>query len=89
VIISAGSGAFFAPNARQIIFAAPVTRAAAAGGLTQTTRMGGQVIGSTVTAALLAFGVGSGPVPPLVAAGFLAVSCLCCLVLLGARPRGR
>lgn len=89
VIISAGSGAFFAPNARQIIFAAPMTRAAAAGGLTQTTRMGGQVIGSTVTAALLALGIGTGPAPALVAAGFLAVSCLCCLVLLGSRPFGR
>jgi DHA2 family multidrug resistance protein-like MFS transporter len=89
VIISAGSGTFFAPNARQIIFAAPMARAAAAGGLTQTTRMAGQVVGSTVTAALLAFGVGSGAVPSLVAAALFSISGLCCLVLLGFKRRGR
>jgi DHA2 family multidrug resistance protein-like MFS transporter len=89
VIISAGSGTFFAPNARQIIFAAPMARAAAAGGLTQTTRMAGQVVGSTVTAGLLAFGVGSGAVPSVVAAALFSVSGLCCLVLLGFGPRGR
>lgn len=85
VIISAGSGTFFAPNARQIIFAAPMTRAAAAGGLTQTTRMTGQVVGATVTAGLLAMGIGSGSTPTLVAAALFSVSGVCCLVLLGFR----
>lgn len=89
VFISAGSGTFFAPNARQIIFAAPMERAAAAGGLTQTTRMAGQVVGSTVTAALLAMGVGAGSMPALVAACLFSVSGLCCLVLLGFGPRRR
>jgi DHA2 family multidrug resistance protein-like MFS transporter len=89
VFISAGSGTFFAPNARQIIFAAPMERAAAAGGLTQTTRMAGQVVGSTVTAALLALGVGAGPMPALVAASLFSVSGLCCLALLGTRRRRR
>lgn len=89
VVISAGSGTFFAPNARQIIFAAPMSRAAAAGGLTQTTRMAGQVVGSTVTAGLLTFGVGSGAVPAFVAAGLFSISGLCCLALLGFMPRGR
>lgn len=89
VVISAGSGTFFAPNARQIIFAAPMARAAAAGGLTQTTRMAGQVLGSTVTAGLLALGVGSGEVPSIVAASLFSVSGLCCLVLLGLGRSGR
>jgi DHA2 family multidrug resistance protein-like MFS transporter len=89
VFISAGSGTFFAPNARQIIFAAPMERAAAAGGLTQTTRMAGQVVGSTLTAAMLALGVGAGPVPALTAAALFSVSGLCCLVLLGFGPRRR
>jgi DHA2 family multidrug resistance protein-like MFS transporter len=87
VIIAAGSGSFFAPNARQIIFAAPMERAAAAGGLTQTTRMAGQVVGSTVTSALLALGIGAGAMPSLIAAGLFAFSWLCCLALLGARTR--
>ena len=87
VVISAGSGTFFAPNARQIIFAAPLERAAAAGGLTQTTRMAGQVVGSTATATLLAMGIGSGPAPALVAAGLFSVSCLCSLALLGVRRK--
>jgi DHA2 family multidrug resistance protein-like MFS transporter len=89
VFISAGSGTFFAPNARQIIFAAPMARAAAAGGLTQTTRMAGQVVGSTLTAAMLALGVGAGPLPALVAAALFSVSGLCCLVLLGFGPHRR
>lgn len=89
VLIAMGSGMLFAPNARQIIFSAPIERAAAAGGLTQTTRMAGQMIGSTATAALLALGVGAGPAPSLVAAGLCAVACLCCLALLGAKRRGR
>ena len=89
VLIAMGSGMLFAPNARQIIFAAPIERAAAAGGLTQTTRMAGQMIGSTATAGLLAFGIGAGPIPSLVAAGLCSVSCLCCLTLLGGTRRGR
>jgi DHA2 family multidrug resistance protein-like MFS transporter len=88
-ILSAGLGTFLSPNARQIIFAAPIERAAAAGGLTQTTRMAGQVVGSTVTATLLTFGIGFGPAPALVAAALLTVSFLCCLALLGLRRRGR
>ncbi|RZJ99032.1 MAG: MFS transporter [Novosphingobium sp.] len=87
VVISAGSGIFFAPNARQIIFAAPMTRAAAAGGLTQTTRMTGQVMGSTITAGLLALSLGSGATPSLVAAALFSISGVSCLVLLGLRPR--
>lgn len=87
VFIAIGSGLLFAPNARLILFSAPVERIAAAGGLTQTTRMTGQMIGSTATAALLAMGIGAGPVPSLVAASLCFAGCLCCLALLGTRPR--
>jgi hypothetical protein len=51
--------------------------------------MAGQVVGSTATSALLAMGVGSGPVPSLLAAGLFAFSWLCCVALLGTNRRGR
>lgn len=89
VLIAMGSGLLFSPNARQIIFSAPIERAAAAGGLTQTTRMTGQMVGSTATAGMLALGVGAGSAPSLVAACLSSVSCLCCLALLASKPRER
>jgi DHA2 family multidrug resistance protein-like MFS transporter len=82
LLAAAGFGIFLSPNARQIILAAPLNRAAAAGGLTQTTRLTGQVLGSTGAAALLALGIGMGRVPPLAAAGLTAIAGLCSLVLL-------
>ncbi len=88
VLISMGSGMLFSPNARQIIFSAPMSRAAAAGGLTQTTRMTGQMIGSTATAGLLALGIGAGPTPSLAAAALCGRACLCCLALLGTGRAG-
>jgi DHA2 family multidrug resistance protein-like MFS transporter len=51
--------------------------------------MAGQVVGSTITAALLAGGIGSGPTPALVAAGLFSISGLCSLVLLGTGRSGR
>ena len=65
----AGFGLFVAPNARVIIHAAPHERAASAGGLISTTRLTGQTFGATLLAALLSVGVGTGPVPALLAAG--------------------
>jgi DHA2 family multidrug resistance protein-like MFS transporter len=88
-LIAMGSGLLFVPNAQQVVFAAPIARAAAAGGLTRTTRMAGQMLGSTATAALLAAGIGAGALPALIAAGLFALSCLCCLVLLKAPRRPR
>lgn len=64
----AGFGMFFSPNARLIIAAAPIARSAAAASLFTTSRMLGQATGATMVAALLAFGLGDGPVPALVAA---------------------
>ncbi len=63
-----GFGLFFSPNARLIIHCAPPARAAAAGGLIATMRLTGQTVGATLLAALLAFGVGTGYVPALIAA---------------------
>jgi DHA2 family multidrug resistance protein-like MFS transporter len=88
-LIAIGSGLLFVPNAQQVVFAAPIERAAAAGGLTRTTRMAGQMLGSTATAALLSIGVGAGPLPALIAMALFALSFLCCLVLLKAPRRAR
>lgn len=76
-LTGAGFGIFLSPNARLIIGSAPIDRAAAAGGLISTTRMVGQTIGATLVAALLAFGIGDGMTPPLIAAGLALVAGLC------------
>jgi len=89
MVTSAGFGAFASPNARQIILSAPRHRAAAAGGLSQTTKLGGQVLGSTLAASLLALGIGDGASPPLIAAGLGVIATICCLLLLGYRTGGR
>ena len=76
-LCGAGFGMFLPPNARLIIGSAPRARAAAAGGLVSTVRLAGQTTGATLVAALLALGVGSGPVPALVAAGLAVITGLC------------
>jgi MFS transporter, DHA2 family, multidrug resistance protein len=81
-LTGAGFGMFLSPNARLIIGSAPIDRAAAAGGLISTTRMVGQTTGATLVAALLALGIGSGSVPPLIAAGLALVAGLCSLARL-------
>ncbi len=81
-LTGAGFGMFLSPNARLIIGSAPIDRAAAAGGLISTTRMVGQTVGATLVAALLALGIGSGSVPPLVAAGLALVAGACSLARL-------
>ena len=70
---------FLPPNARLIIGSAPRERAAAAGGLVSTIRLVGQTTGATLVAALLAMGIGAGPTPSLVAAGFALVAGVCSL----------
>jgi MFS transporter, DHA2 family, multidrug resistance protein len=86
-LCGAGFGLFLAPNARLIVGSAPRDRAAAAGGLVSTTRLVGQTTGATLAAALLALGLGSGAVPPLVSAGMALVAGLCSLARL--RPSVR
>jgi DHA2 family multidrug resistance protein-like MFS transporter len=80
----AGFGLFMAPNARLIVHSAPHERAASAGGLISTTRLTGQTLGATVLAALLSVGVGSGPVPALLAAGLTVLAGICSLARLRA-----
>jgi DHA2 family multidrug resistance protein-like MFS transporter len=80
--IGVGFGMFFSPNARQILGAAPVERAAAAGALNSTIRGTGQTLGATTVAALMAAGVGIGPTPPFVAAGLALVSGICSVAAL-------
>jgi DHA2 family multidrug resistance protein-like MFS transporter len=69
-----GFGIFSSPNARFIVASAPVTRTASAGSIYSTTRMLSQAIGATLVAALLALGLGNGPVPALVAMGLACVA---------------
>jgi DHA2 family multidrug resistance protein-like MFS transporter len=68
---------FLSPNARLIVGSTPIDRAAAAGGLISTTRLVGQTSGATLVAALLAFGLGAGQAPPLVAAGLAVIAGIC------------
>jgi DHA2 family multidrug resistance protein-like MFS transporter len=84
-----GYGLFYSPNARQIIGSAPIERAAAAGALTQTTRMTGLVLGSTTAAALLAGGHGAGSSPPLLAAALALLTGLCSAGVLRSRTDRR
>jgi DHA2 family multidrug resistance protein-like MFS transporter len=71
-----GMGFFIAPNARQIVGAAPRTRTAAAGGLISTTRILGQALGAALVALLLQTGLGQGAAPAVAAAGFALLSAL-------------
>lgn len=65
----ASFGIFSSPNARLLVASAPPHRAASAGSIFTTTRMLSQAVGATLIAALLAFEMGDGPVPVLVAMG--------------------
>ncbi|MFI4866030.1 MAG: MFS transporter [Steroidobacterales bacterium] len=86
-IAGAGFGLFVAPNARLIIHSAPHERAASAGGLISTTRLTGQTLGATLLAALLSVGVGTGPVPALLAAGLAVLAGICSVARLRATVR--
>jgi MFS transporter, DHA2 family, multidrug resistance protein len=87
-LTGAGFGLFVAPNARLIIHSAPHERAASAGGLISTTRLTGQTLGATVLAALLSVGVGTGPVPALLAAGLALLAGICSLARMSAKVSG-
>ncbi|WEK42615.1 MAG: MFS transporter [Candidatus Sphingomonas colombiensis] len=81
-LCGSGFGTYLPPNARLIIGSAPRERAAAAGGLVSTVRLTGQTTGATLVAALLAFGVGTGRVPPMISAGFALIAGLCSIARL-------
>jgi len=87
MLCGAGFGMFLPPNARLIVGSAPPHRAAAAGSLVSTVRQVGQTTGATLVAMLLAFGVGAGRTPPLVAAGLGVIAGLCSVARL--RPSMR
>lgn len=75
-LCGAGFALFASPNARSIIGAAPLNRAAAAGGLIATTRLLGQTFGATLGAALLALGLGTGKLPGIVGAVLMGLASL-------------
>jgi DHA2 family multidrug resistance protein-like MFS transporter len=81
-ICGLGYGLFLSPNARLIIHASSHERAASAGGMIGTTRLTGQTLGATLLAALLAAGVGRGPVPALAAASLALTAGICSLARL-------
>ncbi|MBP6111915.1 MAG: MFS transporter [Sphingobium sp.] len=72
-----GFAFFTQPNARLILKSAPRHRTASAGGLTSTTRLTGQVLGSSLAAGLLAFGALGSQWAPLVAAAMCLVASVC------------
>lgn len=73
-LCGSGFGLFLSPNARLIVGSAPRRRAASAGGLISTVRLSGQTLGATGVAALLAFQLGEGPSPALIACGLAVVA---------------
>lgn len=81
-LAGAGFGLFLSPNARLIIGSAPRDRAASVGGLIATTRLTGQTLGATLAALLLAGGLATGRVSPLIAAGLAAVAGVCSIARL-------
>lgn len=90
-LCGAGFGLFMSPNARLIIGSSPRERAASAGGLVSTLRLFGQTTGATLVATLLAFGLGAGHTPALVAAGLAFIAGLCSIARLSPairRPDG-
>lgn len=81
----AGYAFFLAPNARTILTLTPARRGAAAGSLVSITRLGGQTLGTTLVAGLLAIGIGDGPASAWTAALLALAASLCSLPRL-ARP---
>lgn len=79
MLCGGGFAIFASPNARSIIGSAPLSRAAAAGGLIATTRLLGQTLGATTGAALLAIGVGLGRLPGIIAAILMTFALLSAL----------
>lgn len=83
VLTASGFAMFLSPNARLIVGSAPVSRAAAAGGLLATGRLFGQTLGAALIGALLSLGLGGGATPLAIAMG------LCLAAGTGSWVRGR
>jgi DHA2 family multidrug resistance protein-like MFS transporter len=84
-VCGTGYGLFFAPNAKLIVSAAPIERAASAGGLIATNRLAGQALGTALVAALLAAGQGSDSSPALVGAALTFLAGICSIARLSSR----
>ncbi|MBT4523116.1 MAG: MFS transporter [Halieaceae bacterium] len=87
-VCGAGYGLFFSPNAKLIISAAPMARAASAGGLIATNRLAGQALGTALVAALLAAGHGSDSSPALLGAVLTFLAGICSIARLSNRVGG-
>lgn len=85
VVCGIGYGMFLSPNARVVISAAPLARAASAGGLISTNRLVGQALGGTLLAGLLALGHGSDNTPALIAAALTFLAGICSVARLNYR----
>ena len=84
-VCGTGYGLFFAPNAKLIVSAAPIERAASAGGLIATNRLAGQALGTALVAALLAADQGSDSSPALVGAALTFLAGICSIARLSSR----
>lgn len=87
-VCGTGYGLFFSPNAKLIITAAPIARAASAGGLIATNRLAGQALGTALVAALLAAGHGSDSTPALLGAVLTFLAGICSIARLSNRVGG-
>jgi MFS transporter, DHA2 family, multidrug resistance protein len=76
-ICGVGYGMFLSPNARLVVSAAPLARAASAGGLISTNRLLAQTLGATLLAGLLNLGYGSDATPALIAAALALCAGIC------------
>jgi DHA2 family multidrug resistance protein-like MFS transporter len=81
-VCGTGYGLFLSPNAKLIISAAPIARAASAGGLISTNRLAGQAFGAALVAALLAAGHGSDSSPALIGAVLTFLAGICSIARL-------
>jgi MFS transporter, DHA2 family, multidrug resistance protein len=84
-VCGTGYGLFLSPNAKLVISAAPITRAASAGGLISTNRLAGQALGAALVAALLAAGHGSDSSAAAIGAVLTFMAGVCSIARLGSR----
>jgi DHA2 family multidrug resistance protein-like MFS transporter len=84
-VCGTGYGLFLSPNAKLILSAAPIARAASAGGLISTNRLSGQAIGAALVAALLTAGHGSDSSPAAIGAVLTFLAGMCSIARLGYR----
>ena len=86
-VCGVGYGMFLSPNARLVVSAAPLARAASAGGLISTNRLVAQALGATLVAGLLNLGHGSDSTPAFIGAALTLCAGICSvarLAMLGA-----